>query len=637
MKREYYLVKLAGLLAIAAMAAAATAQAATKTYTLDADFDQGILFNVNHTVVHDQLQLNSTLTTYKTMWIANAGEDTVSKIDTETGKELARYRTWFGPAGQPGYVNHWGNAWSGAAPSRTCVDSEGNLYVANRHFDNLAPDVIKIFASGGIDRNGNGVIDTSYDANGNGVIDPAEIMPMGDANGNKMIDPNEIKDERVAWVAKVGAAGSYGRSLAIDADGNIWLGCYNTKNYWKISPVDGHILAGPIDVSPNSPYGSIVDGNGILWGASLGNTLLKLNTRTLAKKVYNHGYASDYGIAIGNNSVYLAAQANYSFIKFDPATETFSTPASGTRFPCMGIAVDSQGSIFCGGNTSDGWNHGGVTKYDKNNNQLWSKTYQPGGNGEVRGVVVDSDDNVWLILRTIDKIAKFRGTDGAPLGVFPVGNQPYTYTDATGLTQLGTTAPRGTWTVITDGGCSQVIWGAVSWNATIPANTGLSVEVRAAEQLANLDLQPWVGVASGVPPAGVVGKYMETRATFTRTGNAGPVSPVLFDLTVSATDDTPPTTSCSVQVIAASSKLLTLGAVDTCDPNPAIFIKDSASAFVGGPFRNGDRVVVRSNPVQNPYSAPMAGYAGRVQLKGQPLVFAVDASGNASTPLAVPH
>jgi hypothetical protein len=65
-----------------------------KTYTTDADFDLGVLFNVNHDAPNsNQLQLNTELTTFPVMWIANAAEDTVSKIDTNTGKELARYRT----------------------------------------------------------------------------------------------------------------------------------------------------------------------------------------------------------------------------------------------------------------------------------------------------------------------------------------------------------------------------------------------------------------------------------------------------------------------------------------------------------------------------------------------------------------
>lgn len=63
------------------------------TYTLDADFDEGVLVGVEYDTVHDQLQLSLVPTTYPVMWIANAGEDTVSKWDTDTNKELARYHT----------------------------------------------------------------------------------------------------------------------------------------------------------------------------------------------------------------------------------------------------------------------------------------------------------------------------------------------------------------------------------------------------------------------------------------------------------------------------------------------------------------------------------------------------------------
>ncbi|MCS6799014.1 MAG: putative metal-binding motif-containing protein, partial [Myxococcota bacterium] len=52
------------------------------------------------------------------IWIANSGEGTVSKVDTRTFVEVARYIT--GPAGR------------GNDPSRTSVNTEGDVYVGNR-------------------------------------------------------------------------------------------------------------------------------------------------------------------------------------------------------------------------------------------------------------------------------------------------------------------------------------------------------------------------------------------------------------------------------------------------------------------------------------------------------------------------
>ena len=501
----------------------------SRTYTMDADFAVGSLFNLNVTNVPDQLQINSgSLSTFPIMWIANAGEDSVSKVDTTTGRELARYRTWFGPAGQPGYYNHLGSPWSGAAPSRTAVDREGNCYVANRHFDDRPADVIKILATGGIDRNGNSTLETSADLDNNGVIDPGEILLMGDLNGNGQLDANEIGDERIAWAVSVGSAGALGRSLAIDIDGNIWLGLFSTQVYYKLSAVDGSILAGPIDVSPNTPYGALVDGNGILWGASLDGTLLKLDTRApYAHTVYNHGFGSDYGIAIGNNRVYQANSSGNTYTEFDPVTETFSAPAA-SRFTALGIAVDGNGDIFVGNASS-----GGVTKFRPDGSVIWSSPAQA-GTGEVRGCVVDSNNDVWLIHLNVNKISKYRGSDGAALGVFPTGDSPYTYTDATGIGRFNTTAPSGTWSVIHDSSSLGAIWGTASWNGSTPPGTAIKVEVRAADTEVGLAGQNYQQVFNSTSfcEAGIVGQLIQVRTTLSRP-LADTNSPVLYDLTVS--------------------------------------------------------------------------------------------------------
>ena len=67
---------------------------AVRVYTSGAHFDEGELLDVNHSYVHDQLQLSKHGTTiFPIIWIANADEGTVSKLDTQTGRELGRYYT----------------------------------------------------------------------------------------------------------------------------------------------------------------------------------------------------------------------------------------------------------------------------------------------------------------------------------------------------------------------------------------------------------------------------------------------------------------------------------------------------------------------------------------------------------------
>jgi len=514
--------------ALAVMPATAIEQ--SRTYTLDGDFDEGTLVGVEHETVHDQLQLNTIATTYPIMWVANSGEDSLSKWDTDTNIELARYYTWFGALS-----NH--DAWSGPAPSRTCVDVDGNCYVANRHFDSKPADVIKILADDWIDRNGNGVMDTSYDANNDGTITPDEMLPMTDTNSNGVIDDDEIQDERIAWAVSVGPDDGVGRSLAIDMNGNIWLGLCTTQDYYKLSSVDGSILSGPIDVSPNRPYGALVDKHGILWGASISTTLLELDTNSgTLVAVHDHSeYGRDYGIALGyddedNTQVYQASYLGYNtYIKYDSSDGTFSIPAESPQYQCLGIATDSSGNIFASNGIE-----GGVKKFAPDGSVIWSAPAQV--SSEARGTVVDSNGNVWVIHRAVSKLSKFRGTDGASLGVFDTGLYPYTYSDATGSSFRSAIGLFGTWTVIFNSEGADMPWGTVSWNSSEPTGTSVTVEVRSSND--QTTWSAWETASNGVALSSTPdGRYLQIETTLQIT--SGDVSPILYDLRVEVGNQPP--------------------------------------------------------------------------------------------------
>lgn len=513
------------------------AGAAGKTYTLDADFDLGTAVNVNHNAPNsNQLQLNTVTSTFPVLWVANAGEDTVSKIDTLNNKEIARYRTWFGPAGQPGYYAHLGAPWTGPAPSRTAVDKDGNAYVLNRHFEGRPAMLMKILTQGGIDRNGNSVIDTSSDTDNNGGIGAGEILPLADSNGNGVLDPAELTDERVAWAVTVGPANGLGRSLCIGTDGHLWVGLYNSQTYYKVSSVNGAILAGPVSTAPTAgqpsagswtPYGCLIDANGTLWSASLTGVLGKItNTQSNVGPWTVSSFGSNYqnyGIALGNGMVYLGAIGNpVSYVQFNPATNTFSLPAQGPGYYSTGIGVDGAGDIITGP-----YGSGGLTKYHANGTIAWTAPTQLAS--ETRGVIPDQDNNLWQVSRTGNRIMKYRGSDGAPLGMVQVGDNPYTYSDASGSTVLGQTTPSGNWAVIYDGGAAGAKWGTVSWHELVPTGGSLTVKVRSADLQANLPLQPWTPVSNNVAFNGT-GRFIQVQADLG--ANAQNQSPVLYDLTI---------------------------------------------------------------------------------------------------------
>lgn len=500
----------------------AAASAASKTYTTDADFDLGVLSGVNHTAPNNnQLQLNAVGTTFPVMWVANAGEDTVSKFDTTNNVELARYRTWFGPAGQPGYINHFNGAYSGPAPSRTAVDIEGNAYVLNRWFANRRPVLMKILTEGFIDRNGNGVVDTS-----NGAMP----MPMGDTNGNGEIDQSEIMDERIAWAVPVGSQNGLGRALCIGTDGNLWVGMYNNLQYYKVSSVDGSQIAGPVSTTPTAgepnsgswtPYGCLIDKNGVLWSASLGSVLGKISNTASNVGPYpvaSFGGMSNYGIGLGNDKVYVGSGNRV----FDPATNT-SAAIPNMAVSTSGIVVDGSGNIIGGAST--------IRKVSPAGALLWQAPLQAGGSSSV-GIQVDSNNDVWQIgFTSAGRMQKYRGTDGAPLGTFPVGNYPYTYSDAAGFAARNVTTPTGTWTVVFDGGAAATAWDKISWNAMVPAGAAIVVQARSADSEAALPLQAYQPVSNNVSFA-ASGRYIQVQTRLNASTSND--SPILLDLTINS-------------------------------------------------------------------------------------------------------
>ena len=553
------------------------AVAASQTYTLDADFDLGTLIGVNHTAPNNnQLQLNITGTSFPVLWIANAGEDTLSKVDSSQvgaspGREIARYRTWF----NSGAYAH--NAWDGPAPSRTAVDAQGNAYVLDRWFGGY-PTVFKILNNTYIDRNSNGVVNSSTDADNNGTIQTGEMMPLVDNNANGMIDPAEIQDERIAWVKRVPdgiyssgitRSNGIGRALCIGTDGNLWVGLYNNAEYYKISAVDGHTIAGPVSTNGQPNYGCLIDQNGTLWGANWANPVLtriaNTGSDTGPYTVRNIPMPSAvYGLALRRDAanvthVIMGGSCNSYVEHIDNGTDNSSTPAA-VNYCSYAVGTDNNGDILVSKRT------GGVVKFAPNGALIWDNVSQVGGS-DSRGVIADANNDIWQVHRASHNMAKYKGTDGSFLGVIPVGYEPYTYSDASGTAALSITTKTGNWSVVRDGGATGTSWGKVSWSATIPTGANVTAEVRTADTQAGLSSQAFQAVSNGTA-FNKTGRFIEVKLTL----NANPQnqSPVVQDVTVTST----PLAKCDVDQdgdidqsdLALISKARGQRATGTADP-----------------------------------------------------------------------
>jgi hypothetical protein len=115
------------VLACAIVAAAGTSawSQTSRTYTTTADFQEGLPFNVNATVVPDQLQLNvaGDPLPFPVVNIAASGRGTLVRIDGATGQVVAEYAT-----SPDGLARN---------PSRTATDAFGNVWVGNRNEDSM--------------------------------------------------------------------------------------------------------------------------------------------------------------------------------------------------------------------------------------------------------------------------------------------------------------------------------------------------------------------------------------------------------------------------------------------------------------------------------------------------------------------
>ncbi|MFC7616724.1 hypothetical protein ACFQV2_27960 [Actinokineospora soli] len=104
---------------VAVPAAAAAVPGTDVLYTLDADFDQGVLQDVNHDAPNnDQLQLDRTTTFFPYVNVAASARGTMVRIDVDTGVIVGEWRS--APDGR------------GRNPSRTTVDRLGNTWLSNR-------------------------------------------------------------------------------------------------------------------------------------------------------------------------------------------------------------------------------------------------------------------------------------------------------------------------------------------------------------------------------------------------------------------------------------------------------------------------------------------------------------------------
>jgi hypothetical protein len=259
------------------------------------------------------------------------------------------------------------------------------------------------------------------------------------------------------------------------------------------------------------------------------------------------------------------------------------------------------------------------------------------------GVAVDANGKVWVTCYDSDNVMRINPTGGADaLGAVDLtvslgtSADPYNYSDMTGNVLLGAVF-QGSWDVVQDSGINNTQWGILSWTSAEPDETSIEVYVRADNNPAALPGKQFVQVQNGISfcQANIAGRYLEVLVVFEGDLQTQ-VSPVLYDITVASCDTVAPKPGAAYQMMP-TGYIATLSAQDNCDNAPKIWVTEPLVSpspslpFSAGPFVTGDKIVVRVNPIQQPFFRPMAApYKGLLQVRVLPNMYARDVRGNTS-------
>lgn len=515
-------------LALTSLLAGVSLASVPKTYDAPEDWEQGEFFNVIQLAGSLKLVDSTEVQTFPTIWPANAGEDTVSKVDTDTCKEVGRYRTWFDIG------TH--SPWAGPAPSRTAVAANGDVIVVNRMFSggtrNITVMRISINDVGCVDRNGNGKIDTATDLDLDGNVTGTEILPCLDDGGgyagatgtagNGQPELDEFRDERIKWFVQIpGTFNAIGRSCAIDPKGRIWVGGFNARSYWVLDQNTGAVLKGPISSGNCSNYGAVVNSAGMLYGATLTGCIVQIDTNT-DTFVRTIGVRDTYGISIDNarKRVYFGDPRGFAYGQLDFPANTISYPASGTT--SYGVGNMSNGDILVHGaipsaatHKANGGTAGsrlGITRWRPDASLIFSGSNHAGLGGGSRGIGSDSKGNIWTVDLNTHSVQQFDGTDGCGVCTRAIGTSPYTYSDFTGNAFL-TTNVIGTWSVTYDDIFRGTTDCALSWDTTgSPAGSSVKLEIAGSDTPGVPG--PFVDASNGVSLGdSVEGSYLFIKVT----------------------------------------------------------------------------------------------------------------------------
>lgn len=352
------------------------------------------------------------------IWIANSGQGTLSKIDTQTLVEEGRYLV--SPSGA-------------GLPSRTSVNLSGDVAVANR-----TGGITKVYAETEDCQDSNGIpgLQTSTGA--------ADILPWGMEECVAWHTPMVYGSQRpIAWTQ-----GTYDPGSCTWFDQQVWTTGTNAGGSADVMLLNGE--DGSIDAMVNVPgldpfngfggYGAVVDSEGNLWFNEMhvfGDLLIRVNISDMSYDLVPTNGRSGYGIAIDPMERIWTCGGS-AVNRYDPVADTWVSAA----LPLLaygGCMADGEGRLWVSGSNSFPYS---VRAFDTETVTEVENFSVP---EHLHGISIDFEGNVWGVGgepglgagENAYRIDPSSGNYDVVTGLVDA----YTYSDMTGFALVGTTPP----------------------------------------------------------------------------------------------------------------------------------------------------------------------------------------------------
>lgn len=520
------------------------------------------------------------------LWVGNPSAGYVLKTDARTGRPVAWYhsvllKNWDQSAPA---VSPLGSACN--YPSVAAVNAAGDAFVVNRGSCPGTYASITKYAgslSACVDRNGNGVIDTSFDEDGDGSIN--------------LKNPREFpgqSDECILWTKNYAEVNDPGRSLVVDEEQNLWAVGYESAKLYKLNGQTGAVLQTTqlkADTEVAQIQGLAIGPERFLYAS---DTSAQRRVRKIALSGTNSGHVVDSvitpvpttGISVdASGAVWAGAESDSATgpLRVDFTAHRADPVGSGCTGRSRATAVDAQGRVWVACWSSRRLMgigpHGGVLG-------TWTLSERP------EGVAVDSNGKIWLN-SGVSSTPLWKVDPAVPQTVqsFQAGTAPLSVGDVTGYQHHHFIRSEGSWSVIHDSGQASKTWGHVTWNTEAEGAepTGsITVQIRAANTREALPSLSFTDVANNQPIVGErSGRFIEVKVSL-RTGNFRG-APVLSDLTLYSFNH-PPVAQCLAQNVCAGPACVAEAPIDngSYDPDDDSL---SYSYSPAGPYSIGQRTV----------------------------------------------